>query len=55
VYQPLLSPPLGATLYDIDMLGNNGITVVATPSAADTDHIGFAVADGSNAPAAPSP
>ncbi len=55
VYHPLLTPVAGGTLYDIDMLANNGTTVIATPSNADSSHIGFTVADGSTTPAAPSP
>lgn len=56
VYHPLLAS-LGsvATLYDIAMLGNDGSTVIAIPSDANTAADGFTVADGSTVPAAPSP
>ena len=52
VYEPLLSPAPGATLYNISMLNDNG-SVVATPSNANAADDGFVVADGSNTPNAP--
>jgi hypothetical protein len=52
-YEPLLSPPSGATLEDIVMVNNAGSGVIATPSDANSDADGFTVADGSAVPAAP--
>ncbi|HXW34160.1 MAG TPA: G1 family glutamic endopeptidase [Acidimicrobiales bacterium] len=51
VFNPLLSGAGGATLYDLIMA--KGKTVFATPSASDSDHDGFTVADGKHAPPPP--
>jgi hypothetical protein len=56
VYQPLLRPTTGATLYDIAMLPSNATSTtpaIATPSSADSHQDGFTVADGSSVPAPP--
>jgi len=56
VYQPLLRPTTGATLYDIAMLPSNATPTtpaIATPSNANSHADGFTVADGSTVPAPP--
>lgn len=53
-YAPFMVSPGSATLQDIVMLANNGSTVIATPSDADSDGDGFVAADGSSVPSAPS-
>ncbi len=52
--QPLMHAALGATVDRIAMLANNGTTVIASPSNADSDNDGFTVADGATAPPPPS-
>jgi Peptidase A4 family len=49
----LLKPAAGDTLYQVSMLGNSGTAPIASPSLADRDSDGFAVADGSTAPPPP--
>ena len=56
VYQPLLRPTTGATLYDIAMVPSNATTstpAIATPSNANSHQDGFTVADGSAVPVPP--
>jgi hypothetical protein len=53
VYHPLLTDTAGESLYDIVMIGNDGSTVISTPSNANGAGDGFVVADGSTVPAAP--
>jgi len=50
---PLLTPIAKGKVYDIAMLANNGTTVIARASNADSDHDGFSVADGSAVPPPP--
>jgi hypothetical protein len=54
VYTPFLAPITGQTLHEIEMTSNSGTKVIAIPSAPDSDLDGFAVVDGSVAPAPPS-
>jgi Peptidase A4 family len=53
VYHPLLTTVAGATLTEIEMVANNGTTVIATPSNPDVDNDGFVVQDGSTVPPPP--
>ncbi|HLM95461.1 MAG TPA: G1 family glutamic endopeptidase [Acidimicrobiales bacterium] len=56
VYQPLLRPTTGATLYDIAMFPSNATATtpaIATPSNANGHADGFTVADGSAVPGPP--
>jgi hypothetical protein len=52
-YRPLLTPAARSTLFDLVMVADNGTTVVATPSNADSLNDGFTVGDGSAVPAPP--
>jgi hypothetical protein len=54
VTEPLLGTVSRATLHELFMVGNNGTTVIATPSPPDAALNSFTVADGAAAPAAPS-
>ena len=52
-FKPLLKAATGATLNEIFMVNNAGTKIIASPSAADSDGDGFAVADGSTSPPPP--
>jgi hypothetical protein len=54
VTEPLLGTVNRATLHALSMVANDGVTVIATPSAPDTAEDAFTVADGAVAPAPPS-
>jgi hypothetical protein len=53
VWKPLLTVVTGATLNEIFMLNNAGTATIASPSAPDSDHDGFTVADGATSPPPP--
>jgi hypothetical protein len=54
VDEPLLTTTVaGATLTAVQMLGNDGVTPIATPSGPDTAEDGFTVADGAAQPPPP--
>ncbi|MGH9016751.1 MAG: G1 family glutamic endopeptidase [Acidimicrobiales bacterium] len=51
---PLLGTVPGATLHLVSMVGDDGVTALAVPSAPDAAGVAFTVADGAVAPPAPS-
>lgn len=51
--EPLLGDVSGAALHDLSMVADDGITVIATPSAPDAAQDAFTVADGAATPPAP--
>lgn len=54
VTEPLLGAVSHATLHALSMVGNDGLTVIATPSIPDAALNAFTVADGASAPVPPS-
>jgi hypothetical protein len=50
---PLMQALGGAPVYQMFMYGNNGTTIIASPSIPDSDNDGFTVADGSTSPPPP--
>jgi hypothetical protein len=51
--KPLLTAATGSTVNQIFMVNNGGTAIIASPSAPDSDHDGFTMADGSKSPAPP--